>query len=131
MTVCGGGKFQFLHGPGPRIMSAGDLEELNLKPGLNEGRYEVSFLFSSEVIHFSVFLYDEDQKLVVTDIDGTITKSDIRGQVLPHLGITSQHEDVVELFHKIDKNGYRIVYLTARLVYPLFISVLLCFALGP
>ena len=39
---------------------------------------------------------------------------DVQGQVLPHLGITAQHKKVVELFDKLDKNGYRIVYLTAR-----------------
>ena len=76
MTVCGGGTFQFKRGPGPHTMSGEDLEGLNLKPGLNEGRYVCPEL--SEVIPFSVFLYEEDQKLVVTDIDGTITESDVR-----------------------------------------------------
>jgi len=76
MTVCNAGTFQFKSGPGPHTMSPEDLESLNLKPGLNEGRYVCPEL--SEVLYFSVFLYDDDQKLVVTDIDGTITESDIR-----------------------------------------------------
>eukprot|EP00092_Neocalanus_flemingeri_P014105 GFUD01015214.1.p1 GENE.GFUD01015214.1~~GFUD01015214.1.p1 ORF type:complete len:335 (+),score=71.34 GFUD01015214.1:212-1216(+) len=112
MTVCGSGTFQFKSGPGPNSMSSENLKELNLQPGLNEGRYVCPEL--EEVLYFSVFLYDEDQKLVVTDIDGTITESDVRGQVLPKLGITAQHKKVVELFDKVDKNGYKIVYLTAR-----------------
>ena len=37
-----------------------------------------------------------------------------QGQVLPKLGITAQHKRVVELFDKLDKKGYGIVYLTAR-----------------
>ena len=137
MTVCGAGTFQFKSGPGPNTMSQEDLEELNLKPGLNEGRYVCPEL--GEVLLFSVFLYSEDQKLVLTDIDGTITESDVRvrivsvslsfmfilscqGQVLPKLGITAQHAKVVELFDKIDKNGYGIVYLTARLVSKYFLG---------
>lgn len=51
---------------------------------------------------------------MITDIDGTITESDIKGQVLPKLGITAHHNSVVELFDKIDKRGYRVIYLTAR-----------------
>ena len=38
----------------------------------------------------------------------------VQGHVLPHIGITAQHKKVVELFDKLDKNGYNIVYLTAR-----------------
>ena len=76
MTVCDSGTFQFKCGPGPNTMFSEDLEALNLKPGHNKGRYVIKEL--SEVIEFSVFLYDEDDTLVVTDIDGTITESDIK-----------------------------------------------------
>ena len=34
------------------------------------------------VLEFSVFLLPDQAKLVITDIDGTITTSDVRGQVL-------------------------------------------------
>lgn len=112
MTVCGAGTLQFKTGPGPYSMSSEDLEQLNLQPGLNQGRYICPEL--AEIIQFNVFLYEEDQKLVVTDIDGTITESDVKGQVLPHIGITAQHKKVVELFDKLEKNGYGIIYLTAR-----------------
>jgi len=112
MTVCSSGTFQFKSGSGPHLMTSEDLESLNLQPGRNKARYVCPEL--SEILDFSVFLYEEEQKIVVTDIDGTITESDIKGQVLPHLGITAQHRKVVELFDKLDKNGYSIVYLTAR-----------------
>ena len=70
MTVCDSGTFQL------KTMSSDDLAALYLKPGHNNGRYVIKEL--SEVIEFSVFLYNEDDKLVVTDIDGTITESDIK-----------------------------------------------------
>ena len=61
-----------------------------------------------------MFLYEESDKLILSDIDGTITRGDIQGHVSTLLGITSVQDSVVELFHKIEKNGYKIVYLTAR-----------------
>ena len=76
MTVCDPGTFQFKSGPGPNTMSSEDLEALNLKPGRNKALYVSTEL--SATLEFSVFLYDEDDKLVVTDIDGTITESDIK-----------------------------------------------------
>ena len=76
MTVCNSGTFQFKNGPGPHTMSSEDLTALNLQPGQNKARYVCPEL--SATLEFSVFLYDEHDKLVVTDIDGTITESDIK-----------------------------------------------------
>ena len=87
-------------------------QELNLKPGVNEARYVCQEL--EEIIHFSVFLFDESDKFVLSDIDGTITESDIRGHISTFLGITSVHKNVVQLFDQIGQNGYKIIYLTAR-----------------
>ena len=50
----------------------------------------------------------------MTDIDGTITESDIKGHVFPIFGFSAHHDHVVEMFHKIGDNGYNVVYLTAR-----------------
>ena len=43
------------------------------------------------IINMKIFLWDYREKLIVSDIDGTITKSDIAGQLLTnyiHLGVT-------------------------------------------
>ena len=65
-------------------------------------------------------------RLIFTDIDGTITKSDVKGflhgsleNYLPSVkGIRFKsevhHEGVVKFFHKAAANGYTIIYLTAR-----------------
>ena len=65
-------------------------------------------------------------RLIFTDIDGTITKSDVKGflqgsleNYLPSvkgLRFKSEvhHEGVVEFFNKAADNGYTIIYLTAR-----------------
>jgi len=93
-------------------MSSKQLAELNLKPGYNRGSYVAPSL--EEEIEFNVFLYTDQDKLVLSDIDGTITESDIQGHVLPRFGITAEHDKVVELFDKIADRGYHLVYLTAR-----------------
>jgi len=67
-----------------------------------------------EIIHFSVFLFDESEKFILSDIDGTITESDVKGHISTFLGITSVHKNVVQLFDKIGQNGYNFIFLTAR-----------------
>ena len=77
MKVCDSGTFRFnCEGPSPNLMSSQDLEELNLKAGLNKARYVCQEL--GEVIEFHIFLYSEEDKIVLTDIDGTITETDIK-----------------------------------------------------
>jgi phosphatidate phosphatase LPIN len=63
---------------------------------------------------FFLFLRNHDDKLVVSDIDGTITKSNVRGQILSMFGRDWYHENIVDLFHNIEQMGYRIIYLSAR-----------------
>jgi phosphatidate phosphatase LPIN len=47
-------------------------------------------------------------------LDGTITKSDLRGQIFHTIGKGWFHNDVAELYDKISQNNYRFVYLSAR-----------------
>ena len=83
-----------------------------MRSGFNRGHFQVEAL---EVqIPFNVFMYDQNDHLILTDIDGTITESDVSGHVLPRFGINAHHDHVIELFDKADKNGYKVVYLTAR-----------------
>ena len=84
----------------------------NLNPGSNPGEFRVDNF--DVVIKFNVFLYNQTDKLVLTDIDGTITQSDLKGHIFARLGLDADHERVVEMFHVIGQNGYKIVYLTAR-----------------
>ena len=54
------------------------------------------------------------KKIVISDVDGTITKSDVRGHIMPRMGIDWAQKGVVELYDKIHINGYGVLYLTAR-----------------
>ncbi|KRT86202.1 hypothetical protein AMK59_2302 [Oryctes borbonicus] len=57
-----------------------------------------------------------DDKLVISDIDGTITKSDVLGQILPIVGRDWAQSGVAQLFNKIKDNGYKLLYLSARAI---------------
>ena len=59
-----------------------------------------------------IFLWKHDEKVIVSDIDGTITKSDILGQILNGW----IHEGVIKLYNEIYKRDYKIIYLTARAI---------------
>lgn len=61
-----------------------------------------------------LFLWRHSDRVVISDIDGTITMSDVRGHLLTRLGKDWVHEGVCSLYDRIASNGYRLLYLTAR-----------------
>lgn len=56
-------------------LTSEQLKELNLKKGMNTMSFTVQSSFSGvAVITSRVFLWDSDYQVVISDIDGTITK---------------------------------------------------------
>jgi len=66
--------------------------------------------------HARIFLWSHEDKIVISDIDGTITKSDVLGQILPAMGRDWFQTGVTGLFSKIRNNGYNFIYLSARAI---------------
>jgi phosphatidate phosphatase LPIN len=93
-------------------LDSDELKLLNLKPGKNEAVFKVSGL--NKQLEGSIYLWKDDAKIVVSDIDGTITKSDVWGHLYGMMGRDWTHHGVASLYTKIVKNGYKIVYLTSR-----------------
>ena len=97
------------------VPSSEQLAALELKPGKNELKYTVYSRFGGKISQeVSIYLWEETDKVVISDVDGTITRSDVLGHVLPMFGSDWSHKGVVELYQKIADNGYKILYLTAR-----------------
>ena len=97
--------------------SSHQLKELELK----QGRNEICFICKTsssgvQTLKSSIYLWPSTSKIVISDVDGTITRSDVLGQVLPFLGRDWTHEGVIDLFTEITKRGYKMVYLTARAI---------------
>lgn len=92
-------------------------ESLNLKPGMNELQFSVTTAYQgTSRCKCYVFRWKHTDKVVISDIDGTITKSDVLGHILPMVGKDWAQLGVAELFTKIERNGYKLLYLSARAI---------------
>ena len=61
-----------------------------------------------------LFLWDYNTRIVISDVDGTITKIDMLGHVLPRIGKDWTHGGVAKLFTTIAQNNYQMLYLASR-----------------
>ena len=91
------------------------LEMLNLKDGRNEITFSCySSLWGTQTASAYIYLMPWNSKVVVSDVDGTITKSDVLGHVMTAIGRDWSQTGISELFKNIRKNGYHVMYLSAR-----------------
>ncbi|QHS75435.1 phosphatidate phosphatase PAH1 [Saccharomyces paradoxus] len=88
------------------------LKCLNLTYGENDLKFSVDH--GKAIVTSKLFVWRWDVPIVISDIDGTITKSDALGHVLAMIGKDWTHLGVAKLFSEISRNGYNILYLTAR-----------------
>ncbi|KAI8963625.1 LNS2-domain-containing protein [Daldinia sp. FL1419] len=93
-------------------LTSDQLKALNLKPGENS----MSFTVNRATCQAYMFLWKHETPVVISDIDGTITKSDALGHVLNMIGRDWTHAGVAKLYSDIVENGYNIMYLTSRSV---------------
>ncbi|CAL0322451.1 unnamed protein product [Lupinus luteus] len=93
------------------------LASLNLK----EGRNIVTFTFSTTTlgtrkVDARIYLWKWDTRIVISDVDGTITRSDVLGQFMPLVGVDWSQTGVAHLFSAIQDNGYQLLFLSARAI---------------
>lgn len=99
------------------FLTSDQLKKLNLKYGRNEITYTVDSGFQGLQTNSSrIFFWNHKVKIVITDVDGTITKSDVLGHILPRFGKDWSHGGVTELYTNIKNNGYEFLYLTSRAI---------------
>ncbi|CAL8143784.1 unnamed protein product [Orchesella dallaii] len=93
------------------------LNQLGLKYGQNEAVFSVTTAYQgTSVARCHIYLWKWDDRVVVSDIDGTITKSDVLGHILPIIGNDWAQSGVAQLFTQIQDNGYKMLYLSARAI---------------
>ncbi|KAL8166038.1 hypothetical protein V2J09_007537 [Rumex salicifolius] len=93
------------------------LSSLNLK----EGKNTVTFTFSTSMlgeqkVDARIYLWKWNDRIVISDVDGTITKSDVLGQFMPMVGYDWSQTGVTHLFSAIKENGYKLLFLSARAI---------------
>ena len=89
------------------------LEKFDLKEGMNE----IQYIVDGFTINSNIFLWNYSDKIVISDFDGTVTRSDVIGQIGVYFGIDWTHKYIAKLYSHIVNNGYKMLYVTARTMY--------------
>uniref|UniRef100_A0A8D2PQY3 Lipin 1 n=1 Tax=Zosterops lateralis melanops TaxID=1220523 RepID=A0A8D2PQY3_ZOSLA len=90
---------------------------LKLKNGPNDVTFSVTTQYQGTCrCEGTIYLWNWDDKVVISDIDGTITRSDTLGHILPTLGKDWTHQGIAKLYHKVSQNGYKFLYCSARAI---------------
>uniref|UniRef100_A0A8C0J6P2 phosphatidate phosphatase n=1 Tax=Chelonoidis abingdonii TaxID=106734 RepID=A0A8C0J6P2_CHEAB len=98
-------------------LSSDQIKKLNLQNGPNEVVFSVTTQYQGTCrCEATIYLWNWDDKVVISDIDGTITKSDALGHILPYLGKDWTHQGIAKLYHKIHMNGYKFLYCSSRAI---------------
>lgn len=88
------------------------LKSMSLRYGSNDVVFKLSGV--DQKLKAKMFLWKRGEKIIVSDVDGTITKSDVRGHLYGFVGKDWTHKGVAKLYTKIVGNGYKVIYLTTR-----------------
>lgn len=98
-------------------LSSEQIAALNLKSGINEVEFSVTTAYQgTSRAKCYIFLWKYNDKVVISDVDGTITKSDVLGHLMPLVGRDWAQMGVAKLYSKIEDNGYKMLYLSARAI---------------
>ena len=89
------------------------LEKFDLKEGVNE----IQYIVDGYTINSNIYLWNYSDKIVISDFDGTITRSDVIGQIGVYFGLDWTHKHIAKLYSHIVNNGYKMLYVTARTMY--------------
>ncbi|XP_069029552.1 phosphatidate phosphatase LPIN1 isoform X2 [Embiotoca jacksoni] len=98
-------------------LTSEQLASLQLKEGPNDVVFSVTTQYQGTCrCHGTIYLWSWDDKIVISDIDGTITRSDTLGHILPTLGKDWTHQGIARLYHRVSLNGYKFMYCSARAI---------------
>jgi len=94
--------------------TAAELAALGLRLGINHVEYRCD----GRPVVARLYLLECHEKVIISDIDGTITRYDLLGHVpvaVARLARINQfHRGVCAFFERCASNGYHLLYLTAR-----------------
>ncbi|XP_068172028.1 zgc:123305 isoform X2 [Antennarius striatus] len=98
-------------------LTSEQIERLNLREGANKVVFSVTTQYQGTCrCEAAIYQWKWDDRIIISDIDGTITKSDALGHILPQFGKDWTHKGIAKLYHKIHENGYKFLYCSARAI---------------
>uniref|UniRef100_A0A3Q2DYL9 phosphatidate phosphatase n=1 Tax=Cyprinodon variegatus TaxID=28743 RepID=A0A3Q2DYL9_CYPVA len=98
-------------------LSSDQIASLKLRDGPNDVTFSITTQYQGTCrCEGTIYLWNWDDKVIISDIDGTITKSDVFGQILPQLGKDWTHRGIAKLYNSVHENGYKFLYCSARAI---------------
>uniref|UniRef100_A0A672G914 phosphatidate phosphatase n=1 Tax=Salarias fasciatus TaxID=181472 RepID=A0A672G914_SALFA len=98
-------------------LSSEQIASLKLRDGPNDVSFSITTQYQGTCrCEGTIYLWNWDDKVIISDIDGTITKSDVFGHILPQLGKDWTHRGIAKLYHSVHENGYKFLYCSARAI---------------
>uniref|UniRef100_A0A8C5GMM8 phosphatidate phosphatase n=1 Tax=Gouania willdenowi TaxID=441366 RepID=A0A8C5GMM8_GOUWI len=98
-------------------LTSNQIEHLRLREGANKVVFSVTTQYQGTCrAEAAIYLWNWNDRVIISDIDGTITKSDALGHILPQFGKDWTHKGIAKLYHKIHQNGYKFLYCSARAI---------------
>ena len=83
-------------------LSSDQIAKLKLQDGPNDVVFSITTQYQGTCrCAGTIYLWNWNDKVIISDIDGTITKSDALGQILPQLGKDWTHQGIAKLYHSI------------------------------
>ena len=68
---------------------------------INKGANSVVFNLNGYKVSSYLYYYSHDVSIVISDVDGTITKSDVLGHIIPRFGFDYAHSGIASMFTDI------------------------------
>ncbi|XP_027174613.1 phosphatidate phosphatase PAH1 isoform X1 [Coffea eugenioides] len=105
------------------VPTSDQIASLNLKEGQNMVTFtSFSRVLGPQKVEAHIYLWKWNARIVISDVDGTITKSDVLGQFMPLVGKDWTHSGIARLFSAIKENGYQLLFLSARAIVQAYIT---------
>ena len=103
-------------------LTKAEIDDLGLNLGCNSAVFSVTTRFQGTYkASCNIHLWRQRDRIVISDIDGTITRSDVRGMLLPLIGASNWAQgEVVRLYNLISDNGYRLRIVMLLSYFPSF-----------
>lgn len=99
------------------------IASLNLKDGQNVITFSFNTrVFGKQEVDAHIYLWKWNTRIVISDVDGTITKSDVLGQFMPLVGRDWTQYGVARFFSAIKENGYQLLFLSARAIVQAYLT---------
>ncbi|BBH06066.1 Lipin family protein [Prunus dulcis] len=109
--------------------SSNEDEFVDSESGLQNSQLEATpespksnLVWGTQQVDAHIYLWKWNARIVISDVDGTITKSDVLGQFMPLVGKDWTQSGVARLFCAIKENGYQLLFLSARAIVQAYLT---------